>query len=547
MQGLKNMKLFCIVLTFSYLCNVKRLLTYSMLLLVLTTIGCSRQRTYNHVLAAADAVIEQDADSADTLLREITDVVDHGDEASRAYYILLKAEAAHKRYQPVPNDSLLRAIVSYYERTGNKSMLCRAIYYRAMPCYEQGLHNEALLLLKKGEELAVRIQNRLYMAKYHESLCMVNYMAKCDDLMLKYAKLFLDDAIQLNDSVFIARAYDHIAVGLFGIGKNQEAEASIQKTLPLLQTMDSIGRAHILTNIGCIYHRQGDLSLAKRYLGLSLTACPRFNTYVELGDIYADEGDYQKAEEHWNKALSSDNPQIVINTLSSILNRYKQLNDYTKALAVSERIYLLKDSLHQASEQTQIAELQYKYDRQVVEKKLYKALTWVFGLALLLILLSLCYVFYHRHTVKAFTNQLSAKEEAILNAQRQIALLENSGEEHTEEIRTLQRQITNIRKQTNERLGIGKELYDRIAAGGRLSPKDDLHCLIEYYSILRYEVYHIWNEEYKGLTTRDYSMLILRDMGKTEAETEQSLSLSHNAFRAAKSRLKSKQITQSSL
>lgn len=42
-------------------------------------------------------------------------------------------------------------------------MLCRAIYYRAMPLYEQGRHGKALSLLKTGEQMAIELRINLFL------------------------------------------------------------------------------------------------------------------------------------------------------------------------------------------------------------------------------------------------------------------------------------------------------------------------------------------------------------------------------------------------
>ena len=129
--------------------------TLIVLLLTLGCCCCSRQKDYNTVLTQADDVMEQDADSAYTLLQQIPDIMDNGDQASMTYYQLLTAQACYKLYKPVPPDSVLQDVVNYYKQCGNRPYLCRALYYQSMILYEQGRHDEALLRLKEGEELAL--------------------------------------------------------------------------------------------------------------------------------------------------------------------------------------------------------------------------------------------------------------------------------------------------------------------------------------------------------------------------------------------------------
>ena len=170
-------------------------------------------------------------------------------------------------------------------------------------------------------------------------------------------------------------------------------------------------------------HSAGNLESANEYLQESLKINPMPHTYAELGDVYADEGNIQEAEKCRQEALKTSDSQTVLNVLASMQEHYEQQQDYKSALEISNKIYFLNDSLTQASEQAAIAEIQHKYDRQVVENKYYKTLTWLFGSVLLLIIVSVGYYSYHRRTVRRFTSQLTVKEEAIRNAQQKITLL----------------------------------------------------------------------------------------------------------------------------
>ncbi len=513
-------------------------LGYLLFFYVIVLAGCDRQSAYERQLVEADSLMEQHTDSALRLLEGIPDVMDKGDESCRAYYTLLLTQARYKCYQPVPADSLMRSAVRYYEQSDNPSLLCRAYYYLAMPLYEQGKHEEALLLLKKGEELAVRNHDLLYMSKYHESLCMVNDRAKCYDLMLKYAELALKDNRQRGDTSALIRNLSQISTALYRQRKLKESEDSILQVLPQLHQLDSVSKSYILTNIGCLMHIERDMESAKKYLEKSLRINPMPHTYAELGDIYAEERNKSEAEKCWQKALKTSDGKTVLNVLASIQESYEQQNDYKSALDISNRIYFLKDSLTQASEQAIIAEIQHKYDHQVVENKYYKTLTWLFGSVLLLIIVSVGYYSYHRRTVRRFTSQLTVKEEAIRNAQQKIALLENMDGEHHEEIMALNAQIKILRQQTNEQLGRGKEVYDAVAAGNKLQSLNKEHYLIEYYSILRYEQYSLWMNGYKDLTARLLTFLILQDMGKSDTEIQDILSITNSSLRSIKTRLK---------
>ena len=380
-------------------------------LAVLLTAGCSRQQTYDRFLVEADSLVEQHADSVRQLLEGMAEILDEGDEGSRAYYTLLLTQARYMCYKATPSDSLIDACVRYYEESGDQKMLCRAYYYRAMTRYEEGKHEDALLLLKKGEEIATHHHDILYMSKYHESLCMVNGDAKYYDMALRYAKLALADNRTLRDTSSIIRNLSQISTMCYRLGRVEESRDIILSVLPFLDKMAPVERSYTLTNIGCTMHSVGDMESARHYLNESLRINPMANTYCELGDICAEDGDMAEAEKNWNKAMAkateTNDNQIILNVLSSWSYMYAVRGDYEKALDISERFYQMKDSLNRISEQATLAEIQHKYDRQVVENKYYKVLAWsmtgAFAALIMIVLLTIIINGLSRDTTVDFT------------------------------------------------------------------------------------------------------------------------------------------------
>ena len=551
------------MLAYSYLCTVKQLLIiFVSLMLLTTTIGCGRQQVINRVLDEAGEIIEQNPDSAYTLLQTIDDIVDNGDESSIAHYIVLLTEASYKKYLETPNDSQLIQAINYYQQEDDRPMLCQAYYYRAMILYEQGEHDQALLLLKEGEELASQLNDVLLMSKYHESLCMVNDRANCHELMLKYAKLFLTDALKLNDTTMISRGLSEVAVAYLRLGQKENGHEIILQTLPHLNKLKESSRSYILTNIACTYHHAGDLELAERYLKLSLKTSAMPNTYAELGDVYADEGNITEAEKCWNKALESGSSRIRLNTLTSVFKQYKKHSDHSKALGVLEQIHHLKDSMNDASEKEAIWEIQQKYEKQSIENKYYKAQTWIWRGVFITFALIVIILYFYRRSVKAYTTKLNESYQTIQNIQQHIIRLEKErdqqlleintekelrnkeveiiNQKYDKKIETLKAKVVDIQREAFERIGHGREIYRAVLRNIPIRYRDDEKCLIEYYSVFHYESYHRWMEEYDSLSVRYLVILILQEMGKKDAEIEQLLFVSNGALRTARSRLNNK-------
>lgn len=95
------------------------------LLLLLAFIACTRI-DYARRLADADSLLYIRPDSALTILYSIPP--DKLDSADRARHTLLAVEAECRNGVAQPDDSVIRALVDYYQAQGNESMLARAYY-----------------------------------------------------------------------------------------------------------------------------------------------------------------------------------------------------------------------------------------------------------------------------------------------------------------------------------------------------------------------------------------------------------------------------------
>lgn len=193
------------------------------------------------------------------------------------------------------------------------------------------------------------------------------------------------------------------------------------------------------------------------------------------------------------------------------------------------------DSLYNVIEnyKEELVVLNQQYDQDIVESRIYNVIVWILGFIVLLLIVALVY----QQSFKEYENQIDESERKLLAAKMRIFMLENSEGEHDEEIASLRKKMVSLQQLSNEQLGKGKEMYETINSGGVLKITDDERWLIKYYSVLRYETFNHWEQEYKHLSNRLITFLILKDMGKSEAEIKHILGISDMAFRATKSRL----------
>lgn len=177
-----------------------------------------------------------------------------------------------------------------------------------------------------------------------------------------------------------------------------------------------------------------------------------------------------------------------------------------------------------------------QYNQELNESNIMNLLLWTFSSFGMLFAIALIY----QDRLKRVSYKLQESKDSLLIANQQVATMRNSESKYEEEILVLKKQVEQSHRMTNEQLGIGKQLYDKIREGGQLSLTDDESLFIKYYSVLHYETYSQWMSDYEHLTDRLVTFLILRDMGKTDDEIKQTLRISDVAFRATKSRINRK-------
>ena len=180
-----------------------------------------------------------------------------------------------------------------------------------------------------------------------------------------------------------------------------------------------------------------------------------------------------------------------------------------------------------------IAGLQRQYDEDVMANSIYNIFVWIIGFFVVLLIGALIY----QYMTQTYAVKIDETEKSLIQAQQRIAFLEGAEGEHSEEINSLRKRMVILQQQSNEQLGLGKKMYDVVRNGEKLSVTDNERWLIKYFSVLHYEKYNQWQQEYKHLSDRLLTFLILKEMGKTDSDIKRILSISDVAFRATKSRL----------
>lgn len=106
-------------------------------------------KPYPRIMQTADSLVNTYPDSALALLEQLKGSIEREPEATRMYYQLLAIKAKDKAYITHTSDSLIKKVVSYYQKTNDENYLLEAYYFagrtyhdlndapQALDCYQK--------------------------------------------------------------------------------------------------------------------------------------------------------------------------------------------------------------------------------------------------------------------------------------------------------------------------------------------------------------------------------------------------------------------------
>ena len=553
--------LFPLLNNFSYLCtdenNLMKCKSIIILLGVLLLLGCQKG-SVNEQLAQVDNLITEELfDSAYHMVNSVEESSIHNKDA-KAHYDLLRVQTAYLVNHPmVSSDSLLDVVIAYYQQHMDKEKLTDAYYYKAVGANLRQDYNHSILLYKNAEQLASQTQNKRQQYKIAEGISYVNRMSKNYDLQLKYAKEALDLAMRLNNGNWIAYSIYAVEYAYSNLGMEDSARLYLEKIPTYLKYVDKKELPVLLTDMGYLFMEEKP-ELAKKYLIESLSYKELTSTYSYLADIFYDEGDHKKAQAYWQKALlvndASPKDDVIRNLIEYDIER-------GKLDSISERvteIIAIRDSIDQQLSNNTIRDLQSRFDHEVMIHKKDRAISrWqvVFCL-LLLIMVALISLFMKKRDRAKIRLQKSQMDIYDLTLQIQKLEETNNGlklnneekaqeiEANMEKIRSLNKQIEQIMDEKAPRLEQGRMRYDQIMKNETTKHwnKNDFDMFLEYYTAINYRTVERLKRASRivKLTRSRLFYLILIEMGKTDKEIIQIMSISQETLRGYRHRTKLK-------
>ena len=444
------------------------------LLLFLVTFGaCSDPKHITEPLHRAEALMNEDPDSAWAVLSTISPD-EMGQNRNRALYALLYTQAQDKTYRDETDDSLISVAVDYYRDTDDVRHKFLSFYYKgrihfnakdylnATTCYMEAeqLVDEVgddylagLLYAELGRiyrlyydypksleahqkaaeyyERAGKIRHRNYMWLNQSSVYRnMNGYGECEQLLRK----ILPSAKEEKDNALIIQCLGDLT--MLYIKQRQMSKAHDTYAELRLIAGSDFGSSSFLCKVAQMYASESNLSQAEKCITQgwerALNKTDSINLYIASATIYSLQGKGEEAYQVMNKGVSMQNEEARLTLQQPILT--------------AQRDYLSE-------------KLEFEAYRLRVEKQL--RLLYILSFILLLVVLT--FVFSRMLKKKKATIDVLGREKDRVESENRNLLqqLENNKKEADRTIERLKNEIAQKEKQTNVEISVLLQKLER--------------------------------------------------------------------------------------
>lgn len=347
---------------------------YLCLLVLLMVFACQHHYQYPLVLQEADSLCVAKPDSAIALLKSISTEMLQAPEYVQKRYQLLTIKANDKAYITHTSDSLILSLVDYYEHSGDKDFLGEAYYYAGSTYRDLGDAPRALDYYQKALDAMPGDENLKVKSKVYSQMGNLFRKQNLYNQAIKSFRQSYQCDIKLNDTIGQIYKLRDIGFAYRGLNKPDSTLYLLNQAHELAQSINNeVMDNRITSQLASLYIRLGDLEKAKAYIQPSLDKLDRANlssVYSIAANIYYLLGQYDSTAYFCNELLKFGTIYAKSESYDRLANiALKQRKDPVKALAYTEQLIILQDSINRITASESVAQMNSLYNYQIREKE----------------------------------------------------------------------------------------------------------------------------------------------------------------------------------
>ena len=520
---------------------MRTLLLYFAALLLLVCCDAPKNKT-QVLLGYADSLVdEEEYVIADKKLSLINKNDLHEDE-DKALYYLLCLQTDYSLEKKSNADSLVDFSISYYKNEKDYEKLTRAYYYKGLSFFASGKVKESLFFMKEAERTVNSADVAELRYLIHINMSLINNLLGINRTALDYARKSLECAKENNNVSWMCFAYNNIAICYYSLGMMDSTFYYIEKIIPnLYDVQDKVERAGFMTNIGLLYYEKGDYEKAESLLRKALSLFVNFSAQINLAKTCYKLGNRAESDSLLKEAWPNASVEDKIEILQFRAEMANKAGDYAASSRFYKEAQALQDSVRRAMKTEEAVTVQHDYERDKYKEGVWRNVLLAFCVVVLLVL---SLTLYYRKRINKAKRTISEGNRLIAEYTARISELEKQDASHAGKVNDLKRKIRNLKDGQAVVLGNGLRLYDEIAAGGTTATwsKKEFDEFIEYYRVGHAEAVASAENGYRRLSSSNIFYLLLLDMGRDDADIQRTMCMTPGAQRTMKSRINAKKV-----
>lgn len=428
-------------------------------------------KPYPRDIQVADSLVYCKPDSAVALLKHLEGSMASKPKATQMYYQLLSIKAKDKAYITHTSDSLIKAVVEYYEDKKDRERLPEAYYYAGRVYRDLGDAPRALGFFQNALEISNEGTDRKLIGLMHYQMGMIFLYQDIYDKALDafnksyhYSKLSADSVSMVYDLRDIGRVYSGLNNADSALFYYQQAEHVAEKI------NDSYLIKIINQELTNVYTQLGEYKKANNAIKSSLRTLNNYSApyYATLADLYYATGKIDSAKHYYTKLLSIGNYYHKQGGYEGLSKIARQQGKYVDALRYIDNYLIYTDSIQKTIHAEAVHKVNALYNYHLQEKELnnlkitaQEQRVWIIFLAssiILFFMTGITIIIIHRQRKKQKKIQAERQKEKLeeisetqyLNSQVYIAENKKRIEELSEQIQNTENQKNELKQQQEE-------------------------------------------------------------------------------------------------
>lgn len=389
-----------------------------------------------NVLNNALKIAETYPDSAIATANNVFKVLQYGQKELKglSFYVIGEARYAQGRMTEAQN--AYQNAIELYKETDERPTLATLYNNLGLVYYLRTVFDSAMMAFSKSLEYETESNNQTGIAKSYQNIGLVHYEMGNNKKFFEYMKNALAIFEKEKDNIYIAQVSNNLAIAYVEDSDYDNAFLYYSKALDSFDKYgDKLNKANVLNNLGNLFFYKGDNTQAENYLSQALALFQTLensqgmiHAHSRLGDVYMKRGLINEAMGHYllceelNKDVKLLDMQM--SNLKSLSEAYRKIGDFESALRVTDKYYVLRDTVFHQEKLKTILEIEEEYLAQKQKNELLKlqAKQRITGLAVIAlivvgILIGAFIYMWVRHIKAAERQRLMALEYKVLRNQ----------------------------------------------------------------------------------------------------------------------------------